>query len=128
MARRVKSINGLSKKATNTLLVTACLFVAAWSAAVIYSVAAIYSRGVYADEHGLPGRLGAHEISAIIVMVSLFIVAVWSYSLWRINAPQVTASVHGLKLTMLIVGCTFVIPFTLTLLFFILNLFFVILR
>lgn len=128
MARRVKSINGLSKKATNTLLVTACLFVAAWSAAVIYSVAAIYSRGVYADEHGLPGRLGAHEISAIITMLILFVLAVWSYNLWRINTPQMTVYARRLKLAMLIVGCALAIPFTLTLLFFILNLFFVILR
>lgn len=120
--------NSLSKKTTNTLLITACLFVAAWSATVIYTVAAIYFGGVYADEHGLPGGLGTHEISAIITMLILFVLAVWSYNLWRINAPQMTVYARRLKLAMLIVGCALAIPFTLTLLFFILNLFFVILR
>ena len=120
--------NSLSKKTTNILLIIACFFVAGWSTSVIYTVITIYAWGYYIDEHGPPGQLGVHEISAIIAMIILFILAVWSYNLWRINAPPMTPSVRRFKSAMLIVGCTLAVPFVFTLLFFMLNLFFVLLR
>lgn len=108
--------SNISKRTKNLLALVACILVVAWSASVVYSVVSIYVGAYYVDEYGLSSRLSTHEIVAVIAMVILFILAAWGYDLLRSNTSP---SLKTILTVLFILGCTFIIPFILTVLFFI---------